>query len=60
MSKMEKNRKENHATKVTKKHKTKIWDERNIKPKILKTLCNATHTQMESACMTAEETSILI
>ena len=32
MGKMEKNRKENHATKVTKipiKQKTEIWDERN-------------------------------
>ena len=29
MDKTEKKRKENHATKVTKNQKTKIWDERN-------------------------------
>ena len=32
MGKTEKKQKENHATKVTKNQKTKIWDERNIRP----------------------------
>ena len=29
MNKAEKNQNENHATKVTKNQKTKIWDEQN-------------------------------